>query len=100
MDTVRRTPAARGDLLEIWLHIAQDNLEAADRFLETIHDKCRLLAGQPEMGPDRSDLGPHVRSFAVRDYLIYYRPIRGGIEVLRVLHGARDIPAVFGRPRP
>lgn len=99
MRTVSRTPAARGDLLEIWLYIAQDNLEAADRFLDTINEKCLLLAERPEMGPNRSDLGPHVRSFAVRDYLIYYRPIQTGIEVLRVIHGSRDIPAVFHQPR-
>ena len=100
MHTVKRTPAASGDLLEIWHYIAQDNLEAADRFLDTINEKCQLLAERPEMGPDRSDLGQHVRSFAVRDYLIYYLPIKNGIEVLRVIHGARDIPSVFGRPRP
>ena len=100
MPTVTRTPAAKGDLLEIWHHIAKDNLEAADRFLDTINEKCRLLAEGPEMGPRRSDLAPDVRSFAVRDYLIYYRPIQSGIEVLRVIHGSRDIPAVFGRPKP
>ena len=43
------------------------------------------------MGPRRPELGTELRSFAVARYVIYYRPIEGGIEVIRVLHSARDV---------
>lgn len=32
------------------------------------------------------------------NYLIFYRPIEGGIEVVRVIHGARDLPSVLAEP--
>lgn len=47
------------------------------------------------MGRKRDELVPNLRSFPVGNYLIFYRPINQGIEVLRVLHGARDIPSIF-----
>ncbi|MFQ5424073.1 MAG: type II toxin-antitoxin system RelE/ParE family toxin [Phycisphaerae bacterium] len=99
MAEVQRTPAAHEDLLQIWLHMAQDHSEAADRFLDNIDRKCQLLATQPHMGRSRSDLGRGVRGFPVGDYLVLYHPIDGGIEVLRVIHGSRDVPAVFRKRR-
>jgi toxin ParE1/3/4 len=47
------------------------------------------------MGKRRDELVTNVRSFPVGNYLIFYRPVNQGIEVLRVLHGARDIPSIF-----
>ena len=54
-----------------------------------------LLAENPEMGRTRNDLETNLRSFPVGNYVIFYEVIVGGIEVLRVLHGARDIPDIF-----
>lgn len=54
-----------------------------------------LYATQPELGERPSDLGAEVRQFLVKRYVVFYRPLRDGIEVLRVLHGTRDIPAVW-----
>ena len=45
----------------------------------------------PGMGPARPDLAPDLRYLPVASYLIFYRPITGGIEVARVIHGARDV---------
>ena len=47
------------------------------------------------MGRNRPDLAPELRSFPVDNYIIFYRPISEGIQVIRVLHGARDIPPLF-----
>jgi len=53
------------------------------------------------MGRQRGFRNPHaqnVRSFPLKgfpNHLVYYRAVEGGIEVLRVLHGARDIDAIF-----
>ncbi|WP_373530241.1 type II toxin-antitoxin system RelE/ParE family toxin [Nostoc sp.] len=46
----------------------------------------------PKMGRERIDISPLVRSFAVSNYLIFYRLIEEGIEIVRVIHGARNIP--------
>jgi toxin ParE1/3/4 len=68
---------------------------AADRFLDTLYERFLLLAGQPLLGQARSELALNLRSLPVGNYVIFYRPIDDGIEVVRVLHGARDIDAMF-----
>ncbi len=68
----------------------------ADALLRQLAGTMRTLAGNPLMGRSREDLLPGLRSFAVGSYIIFYRPVERGIEVARVLHGARDIPALFG----
>ena len=67
------TELAEGDLAEIWVSIALDNMEVADRLIEELRDKAVLLAEQPPMGVARLDFGTDVRSFPHRDYLVIYR---------------------------
>lgn len=95
MPQVLRTSQAHLDLVEIGLRIASDNPVAAARLLDRIDEICRLLATQPGMGRPRPDLHPGVRSFPVGSYVIFYRQVTEGIQVLRVMHGARDIPPHF-----
>ncbi len=49
----------------------------------------------PYMGRQREELAARLRSFPVGSYVIFYRPIDDGIEVARILHGARDFPPLF-----
>ncbi|HEX4119475.1 MAG TPA: type II toxin-antitoxin system RelE/ParE family toxin [Verrucomicrobiae bacterium] len=95
MPSVGRTSQAELDLIEIGVRIALDDPAAADRWLDLIDQKCQLLATMPEMGRDRKDLFPHLRSFPVGDYILFYRPTEQGIVIIRVLHGARDIRSFF-----
>jgi toxin ParE1/3/4 len=95
MSRYRLTGQAQADLDGIWLYIADHNISAADRFLDTLHERFVLLAGQPLLGRARPELAPNLRSLSVGNYVIFYRPIDDGIEVARVLHGARDIDAIF-----
>jgi len=95
MTTIFKTSQAETDLLEIWLYIAQNNPLSADRLLETIAEKCHLIATFPEMGRERSELAVGLRSFPVENYIIFYRPIENGIEIIRVLHSSRDINTFF-----
>jgi toxin ParE1/3/4 len=88
-------PLAEQDLDDIWFHIAQDNPDAADRTVDLLRDKCLLLASTPLMGRACDGLLPSLRFFPVGNYLIFYLPIEGGIEVARVLHGAQDIQRYF-----
>ena len=92
---VRVSRAAKNDLDEIWFYIAGHNIDAADRFVDLLADKFPLLASSPAMGRAREELEPGLRSFPVKRYLILYRPRKGGIEIVRVIHGARDLSALF-----
>ena len=47
------------------------------------------------MGRARPELAADLRSFPVGNYIIFYRPIEDGVEIVRVLSGARDIDALF-----
>ncbi len=86
---------AEADLDDIWAAIAKDNAVAADRFIDTVGEKCRLLATHSQMGQLRPELAPNLRSFVVGNYVIFYRPTTDGIEVARVIHVARDVDTHF-----
>jgi toxin ParE1/3/4 len=96
MPRVLRTAQAHQDLLEIWEFVARRSIERADRLTEAIEQKCILVAQFPEMGRRRDELAPGVRSTLVERYMILYRIADDGIEVLRVVHGSRDLPRLFG----
>jgi plasmid stabilization system protein ParE len=86
--------AAELDLDEIWEYIAQDNLDAADRWIGKLFDAFQLLAQTPTIGHKREDLTPlPVLFWPVGAYLILYRVQSEWIEIVAVTQGARDIPA-------
>ncbi len=88
-------PEAIADLESIEDHIALDDVDQALAFIERLYEAMTLLAGQPLMGRARPELGADIRSLPVGRYVIFYQPIPSGIDVVRVLSGARDIDAVF-----
>ena len=92
---VRLSEAAQVDLEDIWVYNAQDNVRAADRFLDRIHEMCSRLAESPRMGRKRDELSRDIRSFAVGTYVIFYRPGEHGIDVARILSGYRDIEDIL-----
>lgn len=94
MPRLLRTPQAAFDLLEIWQYIAVDEVTAADRFLDKIEEKCQLVAGAPMLGRARPELGKDLRSLAIGNYVIFYRPIEDGITIIRVLNGSGDIDSL------
>jgi toxin ParE1/3/4 len=91
MGRIQRTPRADQDLEELWFFIAQDDPIAADRWLDTLEEKIGLLADHPLMGPARPDIARELRYHPVGNHLLLYRVIQGGIEIVRVVHGARDL---------
>ena len=95
MKAVRKLPAARDDLLQLWLRIAADSIYQADRFLDYLDGKISRLAEMPGMGLLRPELAPGLRAFAVDNYLLVYRVAGHGIEIIRVLHAARDLESIF-----
>ncbi len=94
MTRVQYQAAAKADLIEAWLQIANDSVEWADEYISRLQKICELIADQPAMGLDRTDIADGVQSFAVDHYIIFYEQHQRGISVLRVWHAARD-PVTF-----
>lgn len=92
------SPATRDDLDGIWdyIGIQNDAPDAARRLLERIEGTFERLASVPGMGTRCEWLRPGLRRFPVRPYVIYYSPIQDGVEIERVIHGARDVESLFG----
>jgi antitoxin ParD1/3/4 len=92
------TPAAEDDLFDIWAYIAADDFEAAERIEGELLEACVDLAARPDLGHFRRDLTDKpVRFFPGRGtYLMVYDPAAEPLEVIRILHGARDATAELG----
>lgn len=86
---------AEEDLIDIWSYIAEDNPAAATRVLQSLNQRCELLADNPKLGPARPDIAADLRYFVAGSYLLLYREIQTGIEIVRVLHGARNLEFLF-----
>lgn len=89
MAHIVRSKPARDDLRDIWLYIAQESVDAADRLLDRIDRTVQMLAESPALGQSQDHIRQGLRRFVVGNYLVFYEPIGGGIRVVRVLHGAR-----------
>ena len=94
MGTARFTLLARKDLQEIQAYIAQDNPKAAAQYLSILKQKCEILAQTPTIGVCRKEYC-NLYKFPVDKYLVFYRITESGIEVIRILHGARDIQSIL-----
>ena len=91
MPRIFRTRESRLDYDEIWSYIASRDLAAADRLVDRLDDVLSALAASPGLGRKVEEFAENLRSFPVGNYLIFYRSIEDGIQLIRVLHGARDI---------
>ena len=101
---IRHSASAENDLLEAWLYIAEDSIDAADRLLDRIEAETRALLMQPKMGRTRDELAAGLRSWPTSTpYILFYfldsDGITDGITIARVLHHARDMPAIWSWPR-
>ncbi len=103
MTRVLRKPASLRDLVAIGRYIATENPDAAERFRAAAQQTYELLAGHPRLGRERHfQRRPGLRSFRIpefRDYVVFYRPIRDGVEIFRILHGVRDLRRLLTRRR-
>ena len=99
-----RTPEARRDIIEHAVYLGQQSARTAARFLDAVEASLERLVEMPQLGSPRDFPNPELtglRSWAVRGFpnvLIFYRLTETGIDVIRVLHGARDLPGIFTPP--
>ena len=91
MARVVRSPRAVIDMADIVEYIAVHNVTAARRLLDRFDDLFSQLAQNPEMGQRREELAPSARTMLIGNYVVVFRPISDGVEVIRVVHGARDM---------
>jgi len=89
------------DIEDIVLFIAQDSPKSAQAFRETLEQTCALLADMPDMGAARDFENPLLAGIRLwplkrfEKYLLFYRTPGDTVEIIRVVHGARDLPALF-----
>lgn len=98
---LRIRPAADADVDGIAAYIARDNLDAALRFYDAVDSTFRELQDHPNRWP-RYHVGhsrlPVLRKRSVKgftNYLVFYQVVDKHVEVIRVLHGARDVPSAL-----
>ncbi len=92
---LRKTDRAERDINNISDWIARDSESAAEKWLEELDEKLKVVATMPGIGTDRSDLRKGLRSYAFDNYLIFFKPTKSGVDIIRVIHGARDYRRFF-----
>jgi toxin ParE1/3/4 len=96
MARVYKTAQARQDIFEAFFHIALDSVHVSALLKGRLEERFQTLAHNPEMGRSRPEFGRDVRLFSFEEtYLIVYRPRRDGVEILRFVHGARDLKGLL-----
>lgn len=90
------SPEAENDLIEIWLYIAEDNPAKATELIDILKETCIFLSENPKAGTKRDYLKQGLRHFPIKNRAIYYQTKNSNVlEVVRVLHGSRDIKKHF-----
>lgn len=87
--------SAKADLLDMWTWIAEDDPDAADGMLDRVQEVASKLSEWPEMGRAREELSEGLRSFVVGSHVVFYRIAAERLELVRVLHGRRDVETLF-----
>ncbi len=86
------SPLASQDLEEIGDYIAQDNPSRALTFIQELREQCKKICNAPLGYRARPELGDGIRSCPFGNYMILYRPEESDVLIIRVLHGAMDLP--------
>jgi len=97
---IRYSVTARNDLAQIYRYIREQSgsRETARRFVHELRQKCHALAAAPiVMGRPRAELRPDLRSHPYKSYVIFFRYVGDTLEIVTVIEGHRDIPALFGK---
>ena len=95
MARLRFTPLAEADLNSILDYIAETAPFTARNFVRMIREKCELIATQPEMGRRRSEFPGNYRSFAIGQFVVFYRVHPEEVQIHRVLRDSRDVLALL-----
>ncbi|MGA9069218.1 MAG: type II toxin-antitoxin system RelE/ParE family toxin [Terracidiphilus sp.] len=90
------TKTAERELDQIFVYYAQRaGVDVADKIIDSIEERFALLGDFPAIGLNSDHLVPGVLRFPTGDYIVYYRKRRNVIQILHILHGARNQARTF-----
>jgi toxin ParE1/3/4 len=95
MNTVHFSPEAEQDLRDIFDYLNAHSQTAAEQLADSMDQRIAILAAHPAIGRDRGDLIKGLRSVAIGRYVLFFRLNSTTLEIVRFLHGARDIDSIF-----
>jgi toxin ParE1/3/4 len=90
MANIWRTTQAELDLLEIWTYAARTSLASADKLIRAIDQKLQFLSENPTAGDKLDHIRAGLKAYPDGKHVVYYLATDDGIQIYRVLHGARD----------
>jgi toxin ParE1/3/4 len=88
-------PEASRDLDEISNYYAIHNIEAGEKLIGQIENKCKYLVSFPNIGRSYRTIRPYLRGLSCLGYIIFYRVSDDYVEILRVVNGNRDLELLF-----
>jgi toxin ParE1/3/4 len=89
------SPEANRDLSEIIDYFTNRNIDAGEHFVDEFEKKCKYLPNFPNMGRSYENIRVDLRGVPLDGYVILYRVINGGIEIVRVVSGYRNLESLF-----
>jgi toxin ParE1/3/4 len=90
------SPEAEQDLFDIWHYLRSEaSARTAEKYLRSIHRACERVRLRPLSGRARDEVMPELRSVLVSPYVVFYRVTELSVDIVRVLHGRRDLDAIF-----
>lgn len=92
---VTLSPLAERDLEAIGDYIADDNPSRALNFIAELRTQCVTISRAPQAYRARPELGEGIRSCSHGNYVIFFTATKSQLTIVRLLHGAMDIPAQF-----
>ncbi len=98
---LRKKPQAERDIEECFVYIGEDNLDIAVHFLVAVEDSIEQIGRNPLIGSARKFENARIENLRIwtvknfTDYHIFYTVKENAIEIVRVIHGARDLPNIF-----
>jgi toxin ParE1/3/4 len=95
MAIVNFSEFAKADLKSIFAYLAENDVDSADKLVDELLEKFKLLAENSGLGRKRDEFIVNLRSFPYKRYIIFYFPIENGVEIFRVIHSSRDIETLF-----
>jgi toxin ParE1/3/4 len=99
MGDFRLDSQASEDVSHIFGYIATDNLRAAEKWRDELIELLLLLARNPLMGERCPELAKDLCNISLGNYVIYFRPHHQHVQIVRVVHGARDVKRIFRKPK-
>lgn len=86
---------ASRDLNDIAEYFANNNVAAGEEFFREFNRRCQQLVNFPNLGKSYAEIRPDLRALSFKGYIIFYRVLDDGVEILRVLSGRRNFPSFF-----